>query len=302
MAEREDISEGNETDEEPDLAKFKEIPAEDITVVIFCALSHESVAVKYSLDDEFECRPRTIGPSRYVYSFGLIGEHKVVIARPHQIGTVKAAQCAATVCQQFPNVRFALMVGIGAGIPNLPKRDIRLGDIAISIPQDGHPGVLQYDFGKYERGNRFVIKGSLDKPPPILISADGSLEEDELMHRSPLRKILRNIIKKSGYVQPESDDILYDQSFHHVNIGGDCRGCELSSERKIVVRTGRDRHRQPMVHRGLILSGSGVIENPEDRDRLRRGHDDAICFETEAGGIMDEIPCLVVRGIWIQGE
>ena len=26
------------------------------------------------------------------------------------------------------------MVGIGAGIPSFPKRDIRLGDIAVSIP------------------------------------------------------------------------------------------------------------------------------------------------------------------------
>ncbi|KAI0550304.1 nucleoside phosphorylase domain-containing protein [Xylaria curta] len=286
----------NDTDEESDLETFREIPAEDITVAIFCALSYESVAVKYSLDDEFECRPRTIGPTKYVYSFGLIKEHKVVIARPHQMGIVKAAQCAATVCQQFPNVRFALMIGIGAGIPSITKCDIRLGDIAVSIPKDGHPGVLQYDFGKYEQGDRFVLKGSLDKPPPILIAADGSLEEDELMNRSRFRRILRNIIKKSGYARPESGDVLYDQTFQHVNIGGDCSGCEVSSEKKVVNRAGRDKSRQPMVHRGLILSGGGVIKNPEDRDRLRRGHD-AICFEMEAGGIMDEIPCLVVRGI-----
>lgn len=43
--------------------------------------------------------------------------------------------------------------------------------------------------------------------------------------------------------------------------------------------------------------GSGVIKNPQDRDRLRRDYNDAICFEMEAAGIMDEIPCLVVRGI-----
>ena len=54
---------------------------------------------------------------------------------------------------------------------------------------------------------------------------------------------------------------------------------------------------RPMVHRGLLLSGGGVIENPGDRDRLRRGDNDAICFEMEAAGIADEIPCLVVRGI-----
>lgn len=130
---------------------------------------------------------------KYVYSFGRIGEHNIVIARPLQMGTVKAAQCAATVSQQFSNVWFALMVGIEAGIPNLPKHDIRLGDITVSIPQDNHPGVVQYDFGRYEQDG-FVLKESLDKPPPILISVNGSLEEDEIMNKRPLRKILKEII------------------------------------------------------------------------------------------------------------
>jgi hypothetical protein len=71
--------------------EFEEIPPEDITIVIFCALSYESVVVKYSLDEEFECRPKTIGLRKYVYSFGQIRDHKIVITRPHQMGTVKAA-------------------------------------------------------------------------------------------------------------------------------------------------------------------------------------------------------------------
>ncbi|PIG69261.1 hypothetical protein AARAC_006167 [Aspergillus arachidicola] len=90
--------------------------------------------------------------------------HSLVIARPTQIGTVSAAQCSATVNQRFPNVRFALMVGIGAGIPNPPSRDIRLGDITVSIAPDNHPGVIQYDFGQYE-GDGFVLKVPLIKTP-----------------------------------------------------------------------------------------------------------------------------------------
>jgi len=211
------------------------------------------------------------------------------------MGTVKAAQCATAVSQQFPNVRFALMVGIGAGIPGLTEHDIRLGDIAVSIPQDNHPGVIQYDFGKYEQDG-FVLKGSLDKPPSILVSADGSLEEDEMMKRKPLRKTLREITKITEFARPSIDDVLFDQGFHHINKGADCSECEASSEKKLVPRPVRQ-HQQPVVHRGLILSGSGVIKNSEDRDHLRRGYNNAICFEMEAAGIMDEIPCLVVRGI-----
>ena len=71
------------TGEESEWKRFKEISPEDITVAIFRALSCESVAVKQSLDEEFECRTQPIGPRKYVYSFGRIGDHKVVITRPH---------------------------------------------------------------------------------------------------------------------------------------------------------------------------------------------------------------------------
>jgi hypothetical protein len=54
------------------------------------------------------------------------------------------------------------MVGIEAGTPSLPGHDIPLGDIAVNIPQDRHPGVLQYNFGKYEMGEKFVLTALLD--------------------------------------------------------------------------------------------------------------------------------------------
>lgn len=281
-----------DTDEESD--DLDVISAEDITVAIFCALPYESAAVKYIFDKEVECRPKTVGPRKYVYSFGVIGEHNVVVARPSQMGIVKAAQCAATVSQQFPNVRFALLVGIGAVIPGGTERDIRLGDIAVSIPRDGHPGVVEYDYGKYEADGTFVLKGSLDKPHPILISADGALQEDEIMNKNRLRKILKKSTEKAGYARPESDDILFDETFRHVT-GDGCSECLKCDHKKVVLRDIKPA--QPVVHRGLILSGSGVVKNPEDRLRLRRGHSDAICFEMEAAGIVDEIPCRVVRGI-----
>jgi hypothetical protein len=116
------------------------------------------------------------------------------------------------------------------------------------------------------------------------------------MKRSPLKRILKIIEKKSGFSRPNTADVLFEQDFHHVKEGGDCSSCETSKEKKVVYRESRD-NRYPVVHRGLILSGSGVIKNPLDRERLRRGHKDAICYEMEAAGIMDEIPCLVIRGI-----
>ncbi|PYH42238.1 uncharacterized protein BP01DRAFT_359526 [Aspergillus saccharolyticus JOP 1030-1] len=54
----------------------------EITVAICCALPIESVAVRYTLDEEFHCRPPRSHPRqhRYVFSYGRIGEHKVVLA------------------------------------------------------------------------------------------------------------------------------------------------------------------------------------------------------------------------------
>ncbi|KAL4879454.1 hypothetical protein BJY04DRAFT_220050 [Aspergillus karnatakaensis] len=284
------------SDEELLLHPHREIPSEAITVAIFCALAYEAVAVKYSLDEEFTCRVRDIGRQKHVYSFGRLGNHKVVIAQPSQMGTVKAALCAATVSQQFPNVRFALMVGIGAGIPKIPIHDIHLGDIAVSVPREDHPGVIQYDLGKYEGEGRFVLKGSLNKPPSILPGADASLEEDEIMGRSPLMRILADITNRADYTRPTTEDLLFDEEFHHVRKGADCSECQASSDKKLVAR-GKRHKEEPKVHRGLILSGNGVIKNPYDRQHLLRKYGDAICYEMEAAGIMDEIPCLVIRGI-----
>ena len=74
-------------------------------------------------------------------------------------------------------MRFGLMVGIGGGIPNLEKDlDIRLGDIVVSQPGDIHGGVVQSDLGKSLDGGRFIRKGSLDKPPSLLLTAVSSLQ------------------------------------------------------------------------------------------------------------------------------
>jgi len=73
---------GGDTIEKSTLKRVKEILPEKVTIAIFCALTEESVAVRYSLDEKFECRYKTIGPRKYIYSFGRIGDHNIVIALP----------------------------------------------------------------------------------------------------------------------------------------------------------------------------------------------------------------------------
>jgi hypothetical protein len=87
-------------------------------------------------------------------------------------------------------------LGLRPAIPNLPKHDIRLGDIAVSILQDSHASVIQYDLddlGKYER-EVVVLTGCLNKHPPIVVNAD-SLASKELKEESPLETCLSKITR-----------------------------------------------------------------------------------------------------------
>ncbi|KAK7967870.1 uncharacterized protein PG986_002147 [Apiospora aurea] len=285
-----------EDNSDSDDEQLEAIHPEDVTIAIFYALAYESVAVKYTLDEELECPPKTTGRGSYIYSFGRIKEHNIVIARPVDMGprfdrAKPDISSEKQVTQQFTNVRFALMVGISASIPS-DKVDIRLGDVAISVPRDNYPGVVQYDFGKFELNSNFTTKGCLNAPPRIFISAISALEEDEIMHKRLIKKILRRLAKEDMFARPTNGDILFDPEFRHQIKGSDCSACQSASDVKVVARCPRRAPDQPYVHRGLILSGGGVIKNPKDRERLRRGYKDTICFEMEAASIINEIPCL----------
>ena len=55
-------------------------------------------------------------------------------------------------------------------------------------------------------------------------------------------------------------------------------------------------HHNPRIHYGNVASGNAVVKNAAERDRLAK-RDNVICFEMEAFGLMDDFPCLVIRGI-----
>jgi nucleoside phosphorylase len=53
----------------------------------------------------------------------------------------------------------------------------------------------------------------------------------------------------------------------------------------------------PSIHYGLIASGNRVIRDRVTRERLRKELN-VLCFETEAARLMDNFPCVVIRGIY----
>lgn len=52
----------------------------------------------------------------------------------------------------------------------------------------------------------------------------------------------------------------------------------------------------PRIHYGTIASGDAVVRDGTLRDSLRDRFG-ILCIEMEAAGLMDDFPCLVIRGI-----
>jgi nucleoside phosphorylase len=250
------------------------------------------------------------------YRWGQIGNHNIVIASlPAGVyGTVSAATTAKTMTSSFPNIKVGLMVGIGAGIARPRQgRDIRLGDVVVSLPQGRSGGVIQYDLGKSRASEyqghtvtTFERVGSLNSPPVALLKALTSLQAELELEESSISSFLRDMLErypqmaknepgKPGYVyQGQENDKLFDASYVHASDMG-CADCDLT---RTIPRTSRSHPSVPQVHYGVIASGNKLVKDAAQRDMvLEESGEDCICLEMEAAGLMNSFPCLVIRGI-----
>lgn len=214
-----------------------------------------------------------------------------------QYGIASATSVAMQLKSSFSHIRFGLMVGIGGGIPN-EEADIRLGDVVVSKPTHTHGGVVQFDYGKALNGGEFQRTGMLSQPPQILLTALSKLQANHITGRSRfldfLAEIERKIPQKSSpLARPTKDDCLYRADHIHVDVSS--KTCCACDETKTVSRPSRDSN-QPMIHYGLIASSNQLVRDSQLRDELGRELD-AYCVEMEAAGLMNNYPCLVIRGI-----
>jgi nucleoside phosphorylase len=281
----------------------------DYTIGCICALSIEAVALRLFLDEEHKCpeieSSHASTQDHNVYTTGAIGGHKIVIATLPlgKYGVSQATGVIGDMIRSFPNLRCCLMVGIGGGAPS-SQHDIRLGDIVVSAPVGGSGGILQYDHGKAVQGQPFRVTQHLNEPPSILLSAIGKLVQDYELDEHPLQNMVDGVFAtrprlKATYQRPDdSSDRLYKSNFIHPQ---DKRGnCEqLCGTRDSEMA---DRHPRASginvaeIHYGIIASGSSLMKDATVRDRLSED-EQVLCFEMEAAGLMNQFPCLVIRGI-----
>ncbi|QKX58041.1 uncharacterized protein TRUGW13939_05161 [Talaromyces rugulosus] len=270
---------------------------DDYTVAWICALPIEMAAAKVMLDEIHHDRIENQPPTDHnTYTLGKLHGHDVVIAGlPLGIyGTTSATAVLTQMRPTFPSLRFALMVGIGGGVPG--KADVRLGDVVVSKPTASGSGVIQYDYGKTMRNGCFLPTGFLDKPPRFLLTAMTKIESNHMMGERPIKQIIVDVLEKKKDMRDKfsrpSDDWLFSATYPHQNDDHDCSTCDLN---QLIDRPGRATN-EPYIHYGLIASGNQVMKDAQTRDQIAQDPI-ILCFEMEAAGLMDQIGCLVIRGI-----
>ncbi|KAL3294287.1 kinesin light chain [Colletotrichum asianum] len=271
----------------------RRIPASNFTIGWVCALPIELAAAEEMLDEEFAELPTQPTDSN-IYSFGRIKDHNVVMAclPAGQMGTNSAATVASQMKSSFPSLRFGVLVGIGGGVPNIDQNiDIRLGDVVISQPMGQHGGVIQYDFGKTGSGGRIARTGSLNAPPQILLSASSKLRANHFRGKTNVNEFLSKICSQPKFASPgpEKDTLFKATSAH--TAGPSCAKCG-----PVLTREKR-RTTAPALFFGNIASGNQVMKDGQTRDNHSRDLGGILCFEMEAAGLMNNFPCLVIRGI-----
>jgi nucleoside phosphorylase len=268
----------------------------DYTVACICPMGVELAPVEAMLDQTHPRLP--IQRDHNNYSLGEIGGHNIVIAVLPEIGNNAAATVAIQLLNDFPSVRFGLLVGIGGGVPDEEDGgdDIRLGDVVVSKSTDTFGGVVQYDMGKHT-ADGFKRMGTLNKPPAILRSTVQMLLARHEREGSCIPQYLADMVDKfpnmkEKYTHPgKTQDQLFKSAYNHAD-GHTCSGCDVA---KIVQRPDRA-FSSPFIHYGTIGSANRVLKDGSERDHLKRDMK-ILCVEMEAAGLMDSFPCLVIRGI-----
>lgn len=264
--------------------------------------------------DEKHYFPKNRPTDTNSYTYGEINGHNVVIAQipTGQTGKSGAARMAIQFSQSFQSIRIFLFVGIGGGVPRNPyfkselkdNEFIHLGDVVVGSPTwAGVPAIFEYDRGRCTTDGH-VATSLIDQPIPELVAVVDTIERNDEDGEPPFHRHLAMLaperLEKNGvkleslrnrfkYPGSEYDILCTPESVHPKN-EEICTNCPQA------LRPKRNSDK-PVFHRGPIASGDLVMQNGKERDRLSTQCHGAICFETEAAGVMIDTHCLVIRGI-----
>jgi nucleoside phosphorylase len=158
--------------------------------------------------------------------------------------------------------------------------------------------------GKTAQDGQFTRTGSLNGPPKILLTTVSRLRAKQIKKGHELLKHVSQMVQayptmEATYAYRDTEhDQLFEASYDHYLGNATCAQCDNS---RLVLRETGARN-TPSIHYGLIASGNQVIKDARTRDSLREklskeGGGEILCFEMEAAGLVNDFPCLVIRGI-----
>ncbi|THZ17807.1 hypothetical protein D6C89_08594 [Aureobasidium pullulans] len=288
--------------------------SEAYTVAWIAALPHERAAGEAMFDEEYEDPPvdfiQNSGDPN-AYSWGRIGKHYIVVAAlpSGEYGLTPTAIVAQGLRSSLPHVRIGLLVGIGAAVREIldkegttvDQRDIRLGDVVVSSPEGTIGGVVQCDLVKAQTvdGSEVLQRhGSLSSPPLALRTALAKLQASHFKKGSTINAIIAEAFEKWS----EMKDKFYhpgleaNETNRRTDTYHSRGGTSISNEAR----------RSPKIHYGTVASSNTLEKSARHRDavliRLAKENINPSCFEMEAAGLMNNFPCLVIRGICDYGD
>jgi nucleoside phosphorylase len=99
--------------------------------------------------------------------------------------------------------------------------------------------------------------------------------------------------KKYSRPEPSTDRLYKAEVIHNLSCIAVCSNDPLNL---IPRRKRAEDEDNPVIHYGLIASANQLIKDAKLRDKFAK-ENDVLCFEMDAAGLMNQFPCLVIRGI-----
>ncbi|KAL2829430.1 purine and uridine phosphorylase [Aspergillus cavernicola] len=267
-----------------------------------CSNHIEMLPASEMLDREFgEPQIPLKTDKEYAMTLGIMGNHKIVILNllTEENGDECGSALVAELLAKFPQIRFGVMVGVGAGIPDYEGdevRDIRVGDVVVGSYKADDGGVFVYDGWE-----PYTILGTFNAPPRCLRPAVVGLQtrRGECMSRVSAR--INNMLEKRAHMaktwrRPDATTDLLYRSGYDKDDGGICSGWKEAQE---VSRRDWERRStiDPFIHCGGIAISSESVEDGRTRDRIHSIYPQVFCLDNDLSGVETGFPCLVIRGI-----
>jgi nucleoside phosphorylase len=302
---------------------------EEFELAIICALPLESNAVVGIFDTTWRNHniPKQHNDNNR-YTLGMIEDHYTVLTWMPGMGITNAATAATLTRTRFPEIKLTLVVGICGGAPqSTNKEDVILGDVIIST------GIQELDFGR-RFNNDFIPRRGFCPPDKLLKGFTNKLSQslDRSLLQIHTSDILKELLKGEHFKESQypgtAHDRLYESTYNHIhhNDAEECPICyynlsyphkpptdclkafDLSCDE--VGCSGKElvaRHRlkkpevesgihEPLVHFGVFSSTNEVLKSAVIRDKHTKNKK-IMAFETEAAGVWDKGPCLVIKAV-----